>query len=212
MLKKVSVLLVDDHYLVIEGVKNILQSLGYVELVGAVLSGRDALTIVTEITPDIIFLDISLPDINGIELCSKLLASRPKAKIIALSTFNNLGYVGQMMQQGASGYLLKNASVQEFDTAISTVLSGKKYFSEEIQMALLQERSIMQQVPELTPREKDVLLLIADGLTNPQIAAKLFVSVNTINTHRQNLFAKFEVNNIAALLKEAHKYKMLPQS
>lgn len=212
MLKKVSVLLVDDHYLVIEGVKNILQSLGYVELVGAVLSGRDALTIVTEITPDIVFLDISLPDINGIELCSKLLASRPKAKIIALSTFNNLGYVGQMMQQGASGYLLKNASVQEFDTAISTVLSGKKYFSEEIQMALLQERSIMQQVPELTPREKDVLLLIADGLTNPQIAAKLFVSVNTINTHRQNLFAKFEVNNIAALLKEAHKYKMLPQS
>ncbi len=209
MTEKITTVIVDDHLLVIEGVKNILADLGYIDVIATACNGEEALAILEEKIPKLIFLDINMPGMNGMDLCHKIKALYPSVYIIALSTFNEISYVSRMMQNGASGYLLKNASREEFDTAISQVLNNKKYFSEEVQMAILRERDILNDIPALTPREKEVLKLVADGLTNQQIANSLFLSMATIDTHRRNLFIKCKVNNVASLIKLANKYKML---
>jgi DNA-binding NarL/FixJ family response regulator len=207
----IKVFLIDDHYLVLEGIKSIMQTLDGVEVLGSAENGSNALDQIKKLnqTIDIIFCDINLPDISGIDLCKQIKKEYPKIKLLALSNFYDINYITQMIKNGASGYILKNANVDDFKEAIDKTMKGKSYFTDEVQMMILQSNGLNENIPDVTPREKEVLLKIAEGLSNQQIADSLFVSVTTIETHRKNLFAKFKVNNPVSLVTQAMKFKII---
>lgn len=202
---KTSIFIVDDHPLVSEGLHNILNREHHLEVIGSAVNAKDALVFLKNHAPDIAFLDINLPDISGIELCRKIKQDYPHIKCIALSTFSEVSYISRMIENGASGYLLKNSSKEEILNAIEQVKHGGMYLN----MNLDKLEKGQTKVPFITRREKEVLQCIADGLTNQQIGDKLFVSVTTINTHRKNLLTKFEVNNTAALIKLAIQHQLI---
>jgi two-component system nitrate/nitrite response regulator NarL len=195
------ILVVDDHPMVLEGMRSMLTGIPFVKVTGLAQNAYQAIDHLKEILPDIVITDINMPEISGIELSSKIRKEYPNVKIIAMSTYNERSYISQMVQAGASGYLLKSASREELEEAILTVSSGKLYMSLELDIS----REEIKKMPVLTTREREVLVLIAEGLTNPQIAEKLFVSPHTVDSHRKNLLTKFEVNNTAGLIKWAVK-------
>ena len=151
--------------------------------------------------PDVILMDISLPGKSGIELCKEVKEKYPSVFVIGLSTFNQQSFIQKMMDNGASGYVLKNATQKELMEAIQAVAIGKTYLSEEAATSL--RKYAESEIPVITRREKEVLELIADGLTNGEIAQKLFISTTTVDSHRKNLLAKFEANNTALLIRTA---------
>ncbi|SDC58716.1 response regulator [Niabella drilacis] len=201
---KLKVIVVDDHPMVIEGMRAMLQQILYVELCAAASDAFMALEMVRKEQPDLVITDINLPEISGIELTARLKKESPAIKVIGMSTFNDRSYISQMIQSGADGFLVKSASKEEIERAISSVMDGQMYLSVDINMDT-QEKKALKDQPVLTRREKEILSLIADGLTNPQIAGKLFISLNTVDTHRKNLLAKFETNNSASLIRLASK-------
>lgn len=202
----VKVFIVDDHYMVIEGIRSMLQPVPTIEWMGHATNAKSCLAFLQNQVPDVILMDINLPDKNGIELCKEVLTFYPTVKILGLSTFNQLSFIERMTANGASGYLLKNAIAEEILEAIELVMSGEKYFSNDVSTLLEVKK---QSHPTITRREKEVLALIAEGLTNPQIAEKTFVSVTTIETHRKNLLMKLEAKNTAELVRLAFKYALL---
>jgi DNA-binding NarL/FixJ family response regulator len=204
----IHVLIVDDHAMVREGLRVLLQPLEYVVVVGVAATGAEGLTVARHLRPDVLLLDINLPDISGLDVCQTLSAELPALKILALTTFNEKLYVTRMMQAGAAGYVLKNALPEELAEAITKVYAGKKYFSDEVQHLLL-ETPTAPAVPLLTRREKEVLAAIANGHTSQHIADSLHVSLLTIETHRRNLLTKFGVNNTALLIRQAAQLGLL---
>lgn len=199
----IHVLIVDDHAMVREGLKVLLMPLEYVAVVAVAATGAEALAAARQHRPDVVLLDINLPDMSGIDVCQQLAAAQPGIKVLALTTFNEKLYVTRMMQAGAAGYVLKNALPEELAEAIAKVFAGKKYFSEEVQNLLLQAPAAAAATPLLTRREKEVLAAIAEGHTSQHIADTLCVSLLTIETHRRNLLTKFGVNNSALLIRQA---------
>ncbi|MDO7846573.1 response regulator transcription factor [Hymenobacter sp. M29] len=204
----IHVLIVDDHAMVREGLKALLQPLEYVAVVGVAATGAEGLAAARQLRPDVLLLDINLPDISGLDVCQTLSAELPNLKIVALTTFNEKLYVTRMMQAGAAGYVLKNALPEELAEAITKVYAGKKYFSDDVQHLLL-ETPTAPAAPLLTRREKEVLAAIADGHTSQHIADNLHVSLLTIETHRRNLLTKFGVNNTALLIRQAAQLGLL---
>ena len=192
--------IVDDHYMVIEGIRSLLQNEKSIEWMGHAMNASSCLAFLNKQLPDVILMDINLPDISGIDLCKEVKTKYPSVFIIGLSTFNQQSFIQKMMDNGASGYVLKNATQEELTSAIETVMKGKTYLSEEASNTLRKDNGA---AIILTRREKEVLELIADGMTNAEIAQKLFISVTTVDTHRKNLLAKFETKNTAALIKIA---------
>lgn len=203
MSSRVKIFLVDDHYMVIEGIQSLLKNEAKLELVGHAMSGESCLAFLRNNQPDVIFMDINLPDLSGIDLCKEVKQLYPSVFIIGLSTFNQQSFVEKMMHHGASGYLLKNATREELLHSIETVMRGRTYLSHEAAMGLVKHNN--SDHPVLTRREKEVLELIAEGLTNQEIADKLFISISTVDTHRKNLLAKFEARNVAAMVSKAGK-------
>ncbi len=203
---KIKVLVVDDHPMVLEGMKNMLSQISFVTVCGLAGDADQAMTYLQADTPDIVITDISMPGVTGVELTARISKEYPGMKIIAMSTFNERSLISQMIQQGASGYLLKNASREQIEEALLTVNENKLYMNLEWSEHDLHR---MGKTPVLTSREKEVLSLIAEGLTNSQIAEKLFVSPYTVDSHRKNLLTKFEVNNAAGLIKLAAKYGLV---
>ena len=192
--------IVDDHYMVIEGIRSLLQNEKSIEWMGHAMNASSCLAFLNKQLPDVILMDINLPDISGIDLCKEVKTKYPSVFIIGLSTFNQQSFIQKMMDNGASGYVLKNATQEELTNAIETVMKGKTYLSEEAFHTLRKENASNI---VLTRREKEVLELIGDGMTNAEIAQKLFISVTTVDTHRKNLLAKFDTKNTAALIKIA---------
>jgi two-component system nitrate/nitrite response regulator NarL len=205
----IKVLLVDDHRLVLAGLRMLLEPLAFVEVVGTASTAAEAYAAVAEHRPEVVLLDINLPDQSGLEVCRQLTNTYPGLKVLALTTLNEKSYVTRMMQQGAVGYVLKNASPEELAEALTRVRAGKKYFSDEVQELLLQPTPPAATVPLLTRREKEILALIASGLTSHDIADRLFVSALTVETHRRNILTKFEVNNTASLIRLAAQHGLL---
>ena len=191
------VFIVDDHYMVIEGIRSLLQNEKNIEWAGHASNAASCLAYLHQQQPDVILMDINLPDKSGIDLCKEVREKYPSVFIIGLSTFNQLSFIQKMMDNGASGYVLKNATQQELMEAIKTVAKGKTYLSFEVSQTL---RNTINSTVVLTRREKEVLNLIAEGMTNNEIAAKLFVSSTTVDTHRKNLLTKFEAKNTASLI------------
>jgi len=188
--------------MVIEGIRSLLQNEKEIEWVGHATNAASCLSFLKQQQPDIILMDINLPDKSGIDLCKTVRQKYPSVFVLGLSTFNQQAVIRNMTDNGASGYVLKNADKDELMNAIGTVLSGKTYFSREVAAALGES---VREGPLITRREKEVLGLIAGGLTNAEIAAQLFISVPTVNTHRKSLLEKFDAKNTAILISKATK-------
>lgn len=203
---KTSIFIVDDHYMVIEGIRSLLQNEKSIEWMGHATNAASCLGFLKMQLPDVIFMDVNLPDLSGTDLCKQVKQLYPSVFILGLSTFNQQPVVNNMMENGASGYVLKNATKEELMNAISEVMSGRTYLSMEVALLLRKENDNM---PVVSRREKEVLLLIADGFTNAEIAEKLFISIPTVNTHRKSLLSKFGVSNTAELIKLAIKQNFL---
>ncbi|HTG56163.1 MAG TPA: response regulator transcription factor [Niabella sp.] len=203
---QINLFIVDDHYMIIEGIQSLLMQEKDIIWRGHATSAASCLAFLEKNQPDVILMDINLPDRTGIDLCKEVKALYPSIFIIGLSTFNQHSFISKMMDNGASGYILKNATRPELMEAIYTVIKGKLFFSNEAALAL-------QQSPDvsiiLTRREKEVLELIADGLTNNEIAAQLFISITTVDTHRKNLLSKFDSRNVASLVRKASQLNFI---
>lgn len=205
----IKVFIVDDHYMVIEGIHSLLQNEKKIEWVGHATNAASCLSFLEhQETPDVILMDINLPDKSGIDLCREVKEKYPSTFILGLSTFNQQSFIEKMMSSGASGYLLKNATQEELLEGIQAVVNGKQFLSFDAVLALRKVET-SENVPLITRREKEVLGLIADGMTNNEIAQKLFISVATVDTHRKNLLAKFESKNIASLIKMAMQLQLI---
>lgn len=203
---KIRVFVVDDHYMVIEGIRSLLQNENDIEWMGHATNAVSCLAFLKQQLPDIILMDVNLPDISGIELCKQVKQLYPSVFILGLSTFNQQPIIRNMLENGAAGYVLKNATREELMEAMKTVLSGKPYLSFDVALSI---RKTDDELPIITRREKEILFLVGDGLTNAEIAEKLFISIPTVNTHRKSLLNKFNVNNTASLIRLAAKLNLI---
>ena len=209
-------MIVDDHQLVIDGLSSLLKDNSNFEVIAAAKNGLDAVQMVEINIPDVVLMDIGMPVMNGIETTKKILEKNSEIKILAITMYSEKGMITKMVEAGASGYLLKNANKEELEEAINKVFSGQKYFSSEVTISILEKNSISLEPAfsnfiekKLTDRELEVLKFIVNGLTNRQIADKLYISIRTVDTHRSNLMEKLKVKNIAALIRLAIKNGLL---
>ncbi|MBL7860285.1 MAG: response regulator transcription factor [Cyclobacteriaceae bacterium] len=200
------VFIVDDHPMVIEGIRSMLLDLPPIEVAGHAMNAASCLGFFVKNSADVVLLDINLPDQNGMEVCKELIRRRPALKIIALTNFDQLTYLQSMKDAGAHGYLLKNSSLDEIEKAIQAVVAGGEYW---LGRDSVRESIKEHNQPLLTRREIEVLKLIAEGLTNQEIADKLFVSASTVDSHRKNLISKLQVKNTAALVRTAFENKII---
>ncbi|MBK8496694.1 MAG: response regulator transcription factor [Chitinophagaceae bacterium] len=204
----IKLFIVDDHYMVIEGIHSLLQNEKDIEWMGHAGNAASCLAFLQQQKPDVLLMDINLPDKSGIDLCREVKELYPSVNILGLSTFNQQSFIEKMMGNGASGYVIKNATQQELMEAIHTVAKGKSFLSFDAAMALRKPDN-QNDTPVITRREKEVLELIADGMTNNEIAQKLFISSSTVDTHRKNLLTKFEAKNTASLIRIAAQLKII---
>jgi two-component system nitrate/nitrite response regulator NarL len=209
MENKISVIIVEDHSIIVEGLSSILNNAEGLKLAGTFLNAEDALQFLQTHTVDIVLLDISLPEMSGIELCQLLKKQNKKIRIIALTNHTEKSVIEEMLQNGADGYLLKNTSKQDLIMAISQVMNNQFTMQAELQKILFSQTPKEKDIPRLTTREKEILHLVSRGTTTNSIAAELFISPQTVETHRRNLMQKFEVNNSAALIRKATEKGLL---
>ena len=207
--QKLSVIIIEDHSIVIEGLCSILQDLDNIQVAGTFLNGETALEYLQSARADVVFLDISLPEMSGIEVCRAIKQIDSSIKIIALSNHTEKSVITEMMQSGANGYLLKNTSKQDLVSAIFHVLEGQCTINGEVQKILFSSGTSSTNVPRLTKREKEILGLVSDGITTNIIAERLFISPQTVETHRRNLMQKLEVHNTAALIKKVMELNLI---
>lgn len=203
----IQVFIVDDHYMVIEGIRSLLQGEKEIDLIGHASNAASCLSFLQSRKPDVILMDISMPDKSGVELCKEVRTLYPNVFVIGLSTFNQFTFIDTMMENGASGYLLKNAAKEEITTAIHEVAKGKTYLSHAAATTL--KNAAHEESPVLTRRENEILRMIADGHTNPEIADKLFLSISTVDTHRKSLMRKLNIKNTALLIRYAIEHKLI---
>ena len=202
----IKVALVDDHPLVIGGLTKLINDSGVASVIATSLSGRECMKMLSFEQPDVLILDINLPDINGIDLCKDILKEWPSLKIMALTSYSEYTSVRKMLDNGAMGYLLKNAMPEEVIEGIVTVSQGEQFLCHEIDLFL--KKKADNQI-FLTPRETELLRLIVEGFTNQEIAEKLFLGVETINSYRKNLLFKLNARNTAVLVKIAIENKLI---
>ncbi len=202
----INVIILDDHTMVLKGIETMLTEESGIFVSNTFSTGKSLLDYLTTKIPNILLLDINLPESNGIELCGFITKTYPEISIIGLSNYSDTGFIKNMMRNGAKGYLLKNTSKNELIEAIKTVSSGITYLPKTLRKKLLDESIGIQSskfIPQLTRREQEILECIANEFTNKEIADKLFISTKTVESHRKNLLQKFAVRNTAGLIKEA---------
>lgn len=205
----ITVVLADDHKIVREGLRSILEKELRLKVIAQADNGRSAVQLVKELKPAIVIMDISMPDLNGIEATVQILQEVPSTKVIALSMHSDKKYVSEMLGAGASAYLLKDCAVDELERAIQAVLAGKIYVSPDVTGTVIEDyrRHVEQQksiaASKLTVKEREVLQLIAEGNSTKEIASLLNVSIQTIDTHRQHIMEKLKLYSVAELTKYA---------
>ncbi len=207
---KAKVLLVEDHIVVRQGIKALLSEDPDLEIVGEADNGREALNLVSDLQPDVVLMDISMPGLNGIEATRQICQTYPDVKIVILSMHANEEYVFQVLQAGACGYVLKQSDSSEVLTAIRAAISGGSFLSPPISRTVIQDyvhraeaRGQGDDLDLLTSREREVLQLLAEGLPNRKIAEQLSISIKTVETHRSNMMNKLGVSNKTELIKYA---------
>ncbi|SIO50036.1 response regulator [Chitinophaga niabensis] len=206
-----NLVIVDDHPIVIQGLSALLQGENDLHIAGTFTTGNAFLAFLKGAPQvDIVLLDITLPDISGVEVCKEIKRLSPETKVLIISNHSERSIIMQMLQQGASGYLLKNASSEELVKCVHDVLAGRIALSAEVTAIMTRPlQNELKNIPHLTKREIQVLGMIAEGRTSASIAEELCVSQFTVETHRRNLMQKFDANNTAALIKMASEHKLL---
>jgi DNA-binding NarL/FixJ family response regulator len=205
----IKVLIADDHQIVREGLRSMLEHELDIKVVGEAEDGRMVQRMARELSPDVIIMDVAMPDLNGIEATRQILAELPRVKIIALSMHDDRRFVLNMLKAGAAGYMLKDCAFKDLAKAIRVVMSHKTYLSHEIADIVVKDYLSSNQPIEssafylLSPREREVLQLIAEGKTSGQMAESLHVSVKTIESHRQQIMVKLKIKSVAELTKYA---------
>ncbi len=203
------VLLADDHEIMREGLCALLRKCPDVEVVGQAADGRTAVEMVKELEPDVAIIDISMPNLNGIEATRKMLAIHPSLKVMALSTHSSRAMVIKMLKAGAFGYMLKESAFTELIDGIKGIQAGNRYLCAKISDVVLADYMNMISDPKrengevLTPREREVLQLVAEGGTTKKIAADLNLSAKTVDSHREHIMEKLGIHNVAELTKYA---------
>ena len=201
------IIIADDHQVVIDGLKSILDKIEDIEVVGECLNGKELLDFMADNETDVVLLDINMPEMNGIEATRVIRREYPDVKILILSMYDTPEFIRNVINAGAWGYVLKNTNKNDLLAAIRTVSHGEKYYAAEVVSTVMdsmrENNSKSMHSMEITDREKDVLRLIADGLTTNEIADKLFISAHTVNTHRKNLLSKLDIKNTASLVRYA---------
>ncbi len=209
------VLIADDHTLVRAGMRTLLEGIKDVEVIGEASDGRDALTKTSELKPDIVLLDIAMPELNGLEVAARISKEFPDSFVIILSMHSNEEYVIQALRSGASGYLLKDSALTELEIAIRAVMRGETYLSPAISKHVVidylrrisespEEKNVEPGVfDQLTARQREILQLIAEGNSTKEIAAKLNVSIKTVETHRTQLMERLDIRDVAGLVRYA---------
>lgn len=205
-MEKIKLLIVDDHRILVEGLNKLFDNSDTVDVIGVAYSGKECRNALRKELPDVILLDINLPDVSGIDLCKEIKTENPEIKIVALSSFNEYTIVRRMIENGASGYVVKNAMPEEIILSVETVANNKIFLCEEIDL-LMRNRS--NNPIWLTPREKELLKYIVEGLTNHEIAEKMYLGVETINSYRKNLLIKLGAKNTAVLVRMALEEKLV---
>ncbi|MCB0427509.1 MAG: response regulator transcription factor [Mangrovimonas sp.] len=209
----ISVFIVDDHPLVADGLSTMLKTEKDIKVIGVAKTGADALKMLEKNEPDIILLDINLPDINGLDLCEKIKNSNTHSKILMLTSIDDLSIITQSFSKKANGYLLKDIDRTELLRAIDTVLEGKNYISISANQKLVESfdpiNKTIPQMVALTRREKEILLLLDQGFNGPTIAEQLCLSNYTIETHRKNLMQKLGSNTTQMLLNKAREQNLI---
>ena len=206
---KISIVLVDDHPVVIEGLQMLLAKHQHINVVASLTNGASLIDYLQNNRPDVVLLDLTLPDTDGIELSAIITQKYPPCKVLMLSNHNERGLIMQALKNGASGYLLKNVSSAELAQAIEEVVGGDIVLSREIRTMVVRAMTTPVEIPSLTKREKEVLQLISEGQTTAMIADQLNVSPLTIETHRRNLLHKLGAKNAPELLMQAVKHGLL---
>ncbi|SCA54848.1 LuxR family transcriptional regulator [Candidatus Terasakiella magnetica] len=199
--QKIRVLLVDDHPLVLDGIRSRLEDDGHIDVIAEASNGEEALHLAGEHKPDIVLMDINMPVMNGIEAAEKFSAELPDIRLLMLTMHDSREYITRVLKAGAKGYILKDVSSNEMISAIKAVYEGKTYYSSGVTDILVNEGT-NKQVP-LTDREKTILQLLAEGNSNKHVARELDISVRTVETHRRNIKRKLSVKTSAGLVKYA---------
>jgi DNA-binding NarL/FixJ family response regulator len=203
----IKIILADDHKIVRQGLRTLLEQETDLEVMAEADDGRMAVRLARELSPEVVIMDVSMPDLNGIEATRQVLAECPGVKVIALSMHSDRRFVMNMLKAGASGYLLKDSAFEELATAIRMVLANKIYLSTEIANVVvkdyLQGGGDESVFSVLTPREREVLQLMAEGKSSRQIADHLNISIKTVETHRMQIQHKLEIYSVAELTKYA---------
>ena len=216
-MEKVNILIADDHEVIHNGIRDILRSHKNYTIVGNAYDGEEAIEKALELKPDIIFMDISMPKLNGIEAIKIITKKLSNTKILALTQHEENEYIIQILKAGGNGYLLKNSKKEEFIEAIESVIQGKRYLSSKLSERMI--NNVLEQVSgkiistqdevHLTRREIEIIQKIADDKSNQEIADELHLSVRTVETHRRNLMQKLKVNSVVALLKYAAQQNII---
>ncbi len=205
----IRILLADDHKITRQGLRSLLEKQQDMEVVAEADNGRNAVRLAGEIAPDVVIMDLTMPDLNGVEATRQIVADSPDVKIIALSMHSDSLFVTEMLKSGAAGYLLKDCAFEELAKAIRIVLDGKTYLSPSISGVVVEDyvhrlSKVEFSGPEiLSDREREVLQLMAEGHSTKQIAIKLHISVKTVETHRRQIMGKLDIHTVAELTKYA---------
>lgn len=204
----VRVLLVEDHALVRAGIRALLEDLGGIQVVGEAGDGREAWRLIEACRPDVVLMDIAMPGLNGLEAAARVVKEFPNTRVIMVSMYSNEEYVLKSLRLGASGYLLKDAGANELAMALKAVARGDIYLSPAVSKHVIKEYvgrvgGTAASLEPLTPRQREILQLIAEGGTSKEIAQKLNLSVKTVETHRAHLMQRLDIHDVAGLVRYA---------
>jgi DNA-binding NarL/FixJ family response regulator len=210
-MEKIKVLLADDHTVVRQGLRVLLEAEPDIAVVGEAANGREAVQLTKKLMPDVVVMDIAMPNLNGLEATRQIAKEVPTAKLLVLSSYNDDEYVHQITSAGATGYLLKQTAATELIKAVREARRGNAFFSPVVSRRLVERyrKAVLSGAPVnkrnnlLSPREAEVLQLIAEGLANKQIAAELSISIKTVEKHRQQVMDKLNIHDIAGLTRYA---------
>ena len=209
----IKILIADDHQMFIDGLRSLLEGSKEICVVGEAGNGQQVLDLCEHQEVDIVIMDINMPVMDGIQATRELLKKHPSIKILALSMYNDKEYITDILKAGALGYILKNTGKENLLKAINTLQSGDNYLADEVSKTLLnsfiRKPRLMQIMEKLSGREKEVLECIASGRTTHEIAEQLFISKNTVETHRKNLLYKLKARNTAELVNNAYKQRLI---